>query len=284
MKRSMHLPLFLIALAPSVPAAQEGTAVLEGALQTPTAESVIERYFAATNLRDSFEDGKMLALEGTVELEGMGLSGTFEQYQTFPPRTFLKMSIANIGDVLSGYDGEVGWSMHPMTGAHLMEGTELFQVEFQTSVAALLKSPDAFEVIEFVGTEEFEGRQCHKLKLVAKPTEGLDADATRDIRTSYEYYELDTGYLYASVQTAESPMGKVESTILTTEYQEVDGIHMPTRLVQKSEMVNVNMTVTSAEYSEVDLEKFALPKAIRTLKENRKADPRSQTEAVGNDR
>lgn len=257
----------LLSMAPARARAQDAAAV-----HTPTAASVIERYFEVTNFPSSVEEGKMLTLKGRLELVGMGLTGTFEQSQAVPPRSYIKMSIDGIGDLRSGFDGEVGWSLHPMTGAHLMEGDELFHARLQASVDAMLRSPEVFETIELEGSEEFEGRACHKIKLVAKPVDGMDAEATEDIRTKFEYYEIESGYLYATVQMAPSPMGKVETTLLTTNYEEVDGVRMPKQLLQKSEAVSMKLTVTSAEYGEADAATFALPKQIQTLKESRAAE------------
>src|SRR3712207_8571336 len=61
-----------------------------------------------------------------------------------PPRStlFPYTTLFRSGQMSSGYDGTVGWSVNPMQGPRLLEGKELEQLREDAGPAAMLRPTD----------------------------------------------------------------------------------------------------------------------------------------------
>ncbi len=264
--RSFFLLVALPCLLPVAADAALQEAVEAAAVDAiPSAREVIDRALEATGMRARLESDKAVQMSGRVEFEGMGLEGSFERYSARPNLLYMRVSLSGMGDVETGYDGKTGWVVHPMLGPYAMEGAELLQMQLQATEESVLKTPAAFEVVEMMGVETFEERSCFKVKLVAKAIEGMDAEASLALRTSYEFYDVEAGYLVGTRSTAATPMGDSEVTLVLGDYKDFEGTKWPTTMVQKMPMGRLKFTIDSAQYPAVDGDRFQLPEAIRAL-------------------
>jgi len=108
--------------------------------------------------------------------------------------------------------------------------------------------------IETVSREDFEGMPAYKVRLL-RPSGEED----------FEYFAVDSGLLVGNSVTRMSPMGPMPATTVFSEYKDVGGLRIATRVVQKVMGVEQVMTLTTIEHDKLDASAFALPASIRAL-------------------
>jgi len=270
-RRSPFLGALLVAaaLAPWAPAAarapaQEDAKTAEVA-ELPGARSIVDRFLEVTHHAARVEAGGY-HVKGKATIVGFGIQGPFESYST-PSQNYTRVDLGAAGTVESGYDGKVGWRTHPMLGPALLEGGELLQARLDADLRAAAKDDHLYESIETVGRQEFEGVDCYVVRAVAKPLPGMDPEESTAVRTSTEYYEVDSGYLRGTVFTADSPMGSQEVTVVQTDYRPFGKCVFPVKSTQKAEAATIEITLDTVELGAPDPVVFALPEAIRLLVE-----------------
>jgi len=154
---------------------------------------------------------------------------------------------------------------HPLMGALLLKGTELLQSRVEASWFAALKQGEAYESLRTVGRESFEGKECWKIEVVTRPLPGMDAEATRESRTTHEYYEIESGLLRGSKSRMESELGTVASTTVFAEYGEKGGRLLATRTIVRQTGQEIVLTVDSVELDTLGPEAFLPPPEVQAL-------------------
>jgi hypothetical protein len=187
-------------------------------------------------------------------MPGMGASGALVMVQIKPNRMAMRMTLPGLGDIRSGFDGEVGWSINPMEGPRAMSGAELVQVKDEADFGAATRDARLLASAETVGREEFDGRACWKVKL-----------GWRSGRESFDCYDVESGLLIATVQQNATGMGPVESVTIFSDYRDFDGIRMPAVTTQKAFNQQLVFTIEKVTWGSVDPAEVALPDAIVAL-------------------
>lgn len=219
----------------------------------PPADELIDRYVELIGGEELFSSTGSHTT-GSISMPAMGLQGTFEIYQSPPDQMVMHMEIPGVGEILQGYDGEVGWSMNPIMGPQLMEGAELDQTREQAVIAASLRDESVIPGRETIGQSEYEGEACWEVQLTWNSG-----------RESTDCYSIESGLLIASEMTQASTMGEVQATTIYQDYEEFEGRLLPTRMIQRSAGQEQILTMDHVEYREIDPAQFELPDAIRTL-------------------
>ncbi|CAN5649653.1 hypothetical protein BH23GEM11_BH23GEM11_13390 [soil metagenome] len=219
----------------------------------PDADDLIAAYVAAIGGAERFA-GQSSISHGTFSMPAMGIQGDFVLVQRYPNQMRMDISLAGLGEIQSGFTGEVGWSLNPMMGAQIMEGAELSQMREQASVAASLRDPSVVPGRETVEQAEYEGEACWKVKLTWASG-----------RESHDCYSVETNLLVASEAVQASPMGDVPSVSVFRDYREFDGRLMPTRMIQRAAGQEQIMIIESVEYVDVSDERIAPPQQIQAL-------------------
>ena len=168
----------------------------------PAADQVIEAYVEAIGGRDAHLATESLRSTGTIEMPAMGIRGEFEVVQLPPDRIVTRIELPGVGQILSGFDGTVGWSVNPLTGPMIMEGVELAQARERASLLAGLRDPEIVPERETVETAEYDGEACWRVRL-----------RWRSGRETFDCYSEATGLLIASEESQVSPMGEIEVTM-----------------------------------------------------------------------
>ena len=186
---------------------------------------------------------------------GQGMSADIQVKAMAPDKMKMEMTIPGMGSIQSGFDGEVGWAMNPMTGPMLLEGKELSQAMRQADFYSVLHGENLYSAMTNTGSVEFEGSPCWKVELT-----------THDGDTITEYYNQETGLIDGMTQTQASAMGDVTITTLVTEYKKFGEVMSPTRMVAQigpgMEQVVTIESISAEGVTEAD---FALPDAIKAL-------------------
>ena len=229
------------------------TALVLPAAEDPKAEELVQKFVKATGLNTVMERGAMRTV-GTFSMPAMGATGQIEVIQLQPNLMLSKMTIAGLGDIRSGFDGRVGWSMNPMEGPRLIAGAELTQIRDEADFASATRDPRVIASMETVGKVEIAGRDCWKVRLTWKSG-----------RETFDCYDLETGLLHATMHKSETPMGAVDATTVFEDYRDFDGVKMPARTTQQVFNQQLVVTITSLSFGGVDAVAFELPAEIKAL-------------------
>ena len=183
-----------------------------------------------------------------------GVSGTIEVYSAKPNKSFVKLALGGIGDVLEGFDGTVGWSESAITGPMLATGKELEQKKFDAAYDADLHEPGRYKSMQTVEKTTFEGRPCYKVSLT-------HVDGTEDV----EYYDVQNKLKVGTVATRDSSMGSVQVTQVYSDYKKFGDLMVPTTMKQSTTGVQQVLTFTAVEFDNVQPSVFEPPAAIKAL-------------------
>ena len=236
--------LALVAILPNGAAAQD----------MPMPQVIIDRYVEAIGGAEAVTAAIATRTTGTFEIPAMGLSGDLEVVQSADGAQATKVTIPGMGDMLSGYTGEHGWSMDPMTGARLLEGGELDTAREQADRLYGVRDASLFQSIETVGENEYSGEACWEVKFVWNSG-----------REATECYSKDSGLVLAITTSQETPMGEVEVLSVLEDYQQFGNLMLPTVMTQSMMGQQQVMRIGDVEMGEVDLSLLELPAAIQTL-------------------
>jgi hypothetical protein len=187
-----------------------------------------------------------------------------EMFGAAPNRLFTIMDMPGVGQVRTGYDGEVAWTINPMMGPMLIEGATLRQLKQQADFYSVLFPERYVDTFEPVTSKDFEGKVCYEVRVVTKWGEEY-----------LEYYDVATGLQAGSVRTQESPMGPIEATTVVSEYGRFGAIMVPTKVVQRAMGMIQVMTIVSIQYDTVPDSVFVTPPEIKALVEAAPADTSS---------
>ncbi len=222
----------------------------------PPASEVIARYLKAMGGREAFLKHSSQSAKGKFEFQGQGIKGTMEVVAGKPDKMILTIKLPGLGDMISGYDGKFGFSMSAVTGPMLLEGKALDHMREQSDFYHVLHDPAKYKSIETVATVQFEGQECHQIKLVK-----LSGDE------SMEYFDIKTGLMIGTTGPQPSPLGTITVTTVVSDYKKFDDVLIATKVVEKMGGLQQMMSLEAVEFDKVPAEAFDLPPAIKALTE-----------------
>jgi hypothetical protein len=236
------------ALLLAVPAVQ--------AQSLPSAADVIAKHVAAIGGRDAILKVTSLKQTGSMEITAAGMTADLELVMVAPNKQSMKMNLAGLGEILTGTDGTVAWSVNPMQGARLLEGKELEQLKEQADFAAtMLFSADRFSSMTNEGVVDFAGEKAYKVKMVRKDS-GTE---------TWNYFSLASGLQIGSEATVVSEMGTISTSSIVSEYKQFGPLKMATRTELTTGPQKMVLTVSNAEVNTVGAEAVAVPAAVQPL-------------------
>ena len=238
----------------------------------PSAKDVLERYAKAIGGKDEFMKHDSQHALGTVQMKAQGISGKLEVWAARPNKMLMKMSVPGVGDFDTGFDGKVAWMSSALTGPMLLEGKMGAEVATQADFNRSLHDPADYTKMEVLGTQEFHGEPCYKLKLVHR----TGAEST-------EFYSQKTGLQRGVIATQESPLGPVTSTTLITDYKKFGDLLMQSRISQKAAGVETVMTMDEVDFNQVDPKVFELPPDVKALTEAPKEEEAKEPKEAAKD-
>lgn len=236
----------LLALIFSVPASAQD--------KLPAAREIIDRYVQASGGREAMSRHSSRRAVGKINMPAQGVEGDVEILAARPDLMRLRMTIAGVGEIQSGYNGKVAWSLNPLTGPMLMQGKSHEQAKADADFDSLLHLDTQYKTLETLEKTTFEGRPAYKVRAVR---------ATGD--EDLEYYDVENGLMLGAEVTRESPMGSVKATHIETDYKDFDGLKIATRIVQRLMGTEQVITISNVEFDKVDKSAFELPAAIQAL-------------------
>jgi hypothetical protein len=254
MTRSTRRVRAVAAIVPLVLLAAAGLPGTLAAQALPTAEEITARYVAAIGGRDVVLRPRASRSTGTFEMAGAGLKGGLVIVMEAPNRMVSQVTIPGMGEILSGFDGGVGWSVEPMQGPRLLAGAELDELRENANMLAQVRDASLFRSMETVERTASVGEPCYRVKLVWQSG-----------RETFDCYHVDTGLLIATTAETDSPMGAMAVTTRLTDYRDFAGMMVPTRLVLEMMGTQQVLTISTVEFDDVDTSLIEPPAAIRVL-------------------
>lgn len=245
--RRRHLAACMLGAALALP-------MSGGAQELPEPGTLVDRYVELLGGREGILGRPFIRSTGQFQLPAMGVTGELEVYQGHPGRNAVRVSIPGLGEIRSGFDGSVGWSLDPLQGPRVMEGRELEQTREEASFASTLRDPSVVASMETIEQTEMNGESCWRVRLT-----------WRSGRETFDCYSVESGLLVASTSTQESPMGSIQVTSLLNDYREFGGFRFPTRMTQQMMGQEQILVIHEVEFPPMDESVFDLPPEIRAL-------------------
>jgi hypothetical protein len=220
----------------------------------PAGRTVINRYIEAIGGREVILRQSGRHITGKFEIPAQGMGGDLEIYGQPPNRILVKVSLAGIGSIQSGYDGTTGWAVNPMMGPMVLDSLQLQQMKQQADFYANLYPEASIASLETVADTTFDSTPSYKVKVVTTWGEEY-----------FEFFDKAKGLQVGSIRNQASPMGNMEISSVVSDYRLVEGLLVPFKQVQRTMGIEQVITVLSVEVMTVPDSVFALPPEIRAL-------------------
>jgi len=218
-------------------------------------EAILDKYVEVTGGHAAYEKIQAEVASGTLELTGMGLSGTLTSYRAAPDKSYTVIDFGGVGKAEEGTDGQVAWSINGMEGARIKQGDERAVALRNGALHTETRWRDFFKKAELAGTEDVNGKACYKLVLT--PNEG--GPETR-------YYEKSSNLLVKIVVPVTTSEGAMTAELGLSDYRDEDGILVPHTITQKVPNADVLVKITSVKHNpEIPAGRFDLPAEIKAL-------------------
>ena len=221
----------------------------------PAGRAIIDRYVQAIGGRDAVMRHNSIRYLGNFEMPAAGMKGNLTVVQAAPNKMAMTIDLPGMGQMVSGYDGTVGWSINPMQGPRVLEGKELQQLREDAGPAAMLRSPDRIRSAETVELTSMGDQACYKVRITYHSG-----------RESFDCYSPATGLLVGMTQTQESPMGAVQVTTLFADWKDFGGLKTATKMRQQMLGQEQVLTIDRLEFDRPDDAKAVeAPEQIKPL-------------------
>jgi hypothetical protein len=221
----------------------------------PAARTIIDRYVQAIGGRDAVLRRNSIRSVGTFEMPAAGMKGNLTVVQATPNRMAMTIDLPGMGQMITGYDGTVGWSVNPMQGPRILEGKELEQLSENAGPAAMLRPADRIRSAETVELTTMNGQPCYKVKIVSPSG-----------RETFDCYSTETGLLVAMTATQESPMGSVPVTTLFDDWKDFGGLKSATKVRLQMLGQEQVLTIDRVEFdSPADAKALEIPEQVKPL-------------------
>lgn len=227
-----------------------------GAQSLPSALDVIAKYVAAIGGKDAIMQVKSISTAGTLEVPAMGLSAKMEVAMAAPNKVASKTNIPGMGEIVTGFDGAVAWSIDPSAGERLLADKELEQTKENADFYANLLFPaDRYATMEVQSIADFNGEKAYKVKLVRKGSGN----------ESMTYFSVATGLLLGLESAQVTPMGTIQVTQTVSDYKQFGGIKMATKVEQAMGPTKMILTTSDVKLNEVPASAFEMPARVKPL-------------------
>ena len=219
----------------------------------PTASDIFTKSIEAIGGEAAIRKHTSMVTKGTLSMPAAGMSGKLEIITLAPNKILTLMEFAGVGKITQGFDGTVGWSMNPMQGPSLIEGSMLEELKKSSDMYKDLDPSKIWSKAETKGAVNFGGVPCYEIAVTGGPGDGA------------LYYEIQTGLTRGMMLTVESPMGKMPATTMMSDYKDFDGVKIATRTDVEAMNMKQVLVVESVDYKSIDPSLFNLPPEIKAL-------------------
>ncbi len=219
--------------------------------QLKTAQAVLDRYQQALGGVEAIAKVQYETVHGEIEGTGLSRKATFISYAK-PFKSIFKVTHADGSQVVSGFDGEVSWSIDAQ-GPSIDKDTALEAVRRDADLQYALHQPDYFKSLDLAGVADFDGRTCYWLH-----------GTTHWGKDNNQFYDVQTGLL-AGYRFQADDKSTAVSTLVFQDYKNFGGPMVATKLISRTGDRVRTFTVKSVSYEPLADSTFDLPPAVKTL-------------------
>ncbi len=207
-------------------------------VQAQSLDNVLKKHFKAVG-QDKLVSAKTYYMK--AKLSQMGQELPMEMKMKRPNKFRVEMEMMG-QKMIQAYDGEKGWMIAPWLSPdpQALEGDQLKQAMQQADFEGeLYNYEQKGSSVDFVGKVNADGKEAYKIKLTSKDGNVKD-------------YFIDAGTnLILKVKAKISANGQeIEVEQLFSDYKDFDGIKMATKLVSKTPMGDVSITMEEFKINE----------------------------------
>ncbi len=232
--------------------------VLSLALGALSAHATTVDELLAKNLEARGGADKIAAIKSLKSQGKLVFGGQFElaytQYQMAPDRVRTEASIQGLTAV-QAWDGSNAWQISPFQGRkdpETMSADDAKSLADDAPIAgALIGARERSAKIDYLGTEDVDGTDAHKLKVTLK-------------NGDVEYVYLDPDHFLEIRMTAQRSVRGTEVETVTDygDYEQVAGVYFPFSIATESKP-DGNRTQITVDHAEanaaIDADLFAFP-------------------------
>jgi hypothetical protein len=223
-----------------------------------TADEIIEKSIAAMGGRAAHEKIKTRVATGSISIgtPAGDVTGSLEAYGAVPnkQRTVIKADLSALGAgelvIDQRFDGTTGYVLDSLQGNRDITGSQLENMKVQGFPNPLLNYKAAGLSVKLGAREKIGDKDAYLLTF--EPPSG------NAIKT---YIDATTFLPVRTVIRANVPqLGEIEQWVEPLEFQEVDGVKVPSKVRLTNSMQTITMTLTKIEHNvAIDEKLFAKP-------------------------
>jgi len=247
--------------------------LLVSQVQAITVDEIMAGYYENTGGKQAWSELKGIKMTG--EMNQGGMKFPLEIVALKDGRQYVKFTFQGKEIKQGVFDGKVMWNTNFMSMKAEKadaETTANQKLDINDFPFPLFNYKEKGYALELLGTEEKDGAETYKLKLIREP-KTYDGKEAEDV--SFYYLEVDSLVpLVTESEIKSGPMkGKTAESKLG-DYQEVDGLYFPFSLTQGIKDVGgAAMILSKVELNpSIDDSEFAMPK--EEVKEEPKEEPK----------
>ena len=243
--RHVGLVVVSAAVLGATPSAQNSPAL-------PAAKDLIAKHISAIGGLKAYKAVSSIRVRGRFEI-AQGPAGDFEIIQARPNKMVQRIDLS-LGHAESGYDGKIGWTINPQTGAELLTGRQLSELADDAWFDGTLHEPDHVRDMTTMEKAEFGGRPAYKVKVTF--VSGHEET---------EYFDAELGWAIGGEARRDTPMGVLPTTSWLKDYKKFGALMFPTLIVQRVLSAEQSLKVATVEYGVVLPKEFDYPPAVKAL-------------------
>jgi len=218
----------------------------------PTPAALQARYVDALGGEKALRQHESSTRKGKMTIAAMGMEGSTTTHAAAPDKIVMNIE-TGMGAMNQGYNGQVGWSDNPMTGAQVLDGDQLANMKQQADYYMPLNYAKHFTTQETVEETEWGGEAAYKVRLVNSTG-----------REAFHYFGKDSAMLLGLQAVQDGPMGESEVKITFSEYKDFGGgMKIPAKTTLDVAGMQIEQTVETVTFDAVDPAAFEPPEAVK---------------------
>ncbi len=197
-----------------------------------TAQTVLDNYIESIGGEENLQKIEDITIVATTDMNGMEI--TQKTYQKAPNKYAMITSMNGNTMMQQIFNGERAITKG-FRGEKEIIGEDLENLKIAATLNAELKYDELGVSAQLEDIEPVDEKDAYKIKLV-NPSG----------KTTYEYFNVESGLKVQSKQTMETPQGELTQQQKFYDYQEVDGVKFPF-LIKISGVQNMELKVDSVK-------------------------------------
>jgi len=169
--------------APATAQAAPAAASVTPGARTP--DAILADAVAATGGVAGWAAHRTAHIKLTVSLQGMGMGGPAEHFQTNANRSLTLTTLPGVGAIREGSNGTVMWAQDPINGIRVLDGAEAEQARIEAAWNPDLQAHELFPKIE-TAIDSPAGLECLAMTPKVGPTIRNCYDARTHLQVSQE--------------------------------------------------------------------------------------------------